>query len=79
MHMKKLNVEMNGSHVLVSRICDITGSEYSVELLPWQYGSWINGDKVTDFAPNMSADEREFLITGTTPGEWNEMFADLEE
>ena len=79
MHMKKLNEEMKGSHVLVSGICDITGSEYSVELLPWQYGSWINGDKVTDFAPNMSADQREFLITGTTPGEWNEMFADLEE
>lgn len=74
MKMKKVQVNMNGSDITISRICDINGTEYSVTLLPWQYNMWVNGNKVTEFAPNLSADEREFLITGTTPAEWDDMF-----
>jgi hypothetical protein len=29
--------------------------------------------------PNLSADDREFLMTGTTPEEWDEMFGDDED
>ena len=29
---------------------------------------------VQDIFPNLNADEREFLMTGTTPKEWNERF-----
>jgi hypothetical protein len=74
MHMKNFSVKISSSHVTVSRICNVTGSEYSVKLLPWQYGAWINDDKVTDFASDMTEDEREFLISGTTPEEWNAMW-----
>ena len=40
---------------------------------------WHNAPKPTrpfvqDAFPQLSADEREFLMTGCTPEEWNEMF-----
>jgi hypothetical protein len=28
--------------------------------------------------PNMNAEDREFLMTGITPAEWNEMFPKVE-
>jgi hypothetical protein len=29
---------------------------------------------IQDIVPNLSKEEREFLITGITPEEWNKMF-----
>lgn len=29
---------------------------------------------VQDIVPNLSADDREFLLSGITPDEWEEMF-----
>lgn len=34
---------------------------------------------VQDAFPNLTAEEREFIITGITPTEWNEMFSEEEE
>lgn len=36
---------------------------------------WIEmGNMVQDAFPFLSSDEREFLMTGTTPAEWDRMF-----
>ena len=35
---------------------------------------WQNGSLVQVAFPYLSPDEREFLITGLTPSEWDEMF-----
>ena len=40
-----------------------------------QFKSWKQGSLIQDVMPNLSADDREFLMTGITPVEWNEMFA----
>jgi hypothetical protein len=37
-----------------------------------------SGMCIQDALPHLSADEREFLMTGVTPAEWNEMFGDDE-
>ena len=34
---------------------------------------------IQDIVPNLSKEEREFLITGITPKEWNELFNPIEE
>lgn len=34
---------------------------------------------IQDVFPELSADEREFLITGATPEEWDEMFGKHED
>ena len=40
-----------------------------------QYMDWKGGMLIQNAMPQLSADEREFLMTGMTPAEWNEMFA----
>jgi len=34
------------------------------------------GELVQDVFPNLSVEEREFLISGVTPEEWNDAFED---
>ena len=41
-----------------------------------QYDNWkFGGMCIQDAMPQLSAEEREFLMTGITPAEWNEAFA----
>jgi len=39
-----------------------------------QYIAWRDGELIQNAMPNLSADEREFLISGLLPGEYDEMF-----
>lgn len=34
---------------------------------------------IQNIVPNLSKEEREFLITGITPKEWNELFNPIED
>tara|TARA_B100001939_G_scaffold330373_1_gene327484 strand:- start:250 stop:450 length:201 start_codon:yes stop_codon:yes gene_type:complete len=43
-----------------------------------QLDRWQAGELVQNVFPHLSADEREFLMTGITPQEWEEEFG-LEE
>ncbi len=36
---------------------------------------WMEGALIQDVMPNLTPDEREFLMTGITPAEWDEAFA----
>lgn len=45
-----------------------------IDVTPMQVASWEQGELVQNAMPNLSADEREFIMTGITPAEWNEMF-----
>jgi hypothetical protein len=38
-----------------------------------------NRRNIQDIFPNLSNDEREFIMTGITPGEWDEMFNDNDD
>lgn len=42
-----------------------------------QLEAWYNGQLIQEAMPHLSADDREFIMTGITPEEWNEMFAKL--
>ena len=39
-----------------------------------QLDRWLSGELIQNAMPNLNADQREFLMTGITPAEWNEMF-----
>ena len=41
--------------------------------------SWANGSLIQVAMPHLSADEREFIMTGITPSEWEENFGTSEE
>ena len=45
-----------------------------------QWESWkVSGQLIQDALPHLSKEEREFLMTGSTPIEWDEMFKEEEE
>ena len=53
----------------------------SMESHPVLGGSvkWVvPGKRIQDAFPNLSPDEREFLMTGITPQEWDELFGEEE-
>ena len=41
-----------------------------------QFVAWEKGALIQDAFPNLTPDEREFLKTGVTRDEWDEMFGD---
>jgi len=71
-------IEIKGDKVHVSRMCTVTKRKYEVVLRKRQYDDWKNGAFLQNVAPSMPADHREFLISGTTPEEWNKLFKDVE-
>ena len=50
-----------------------TLNEMNIEVSEKQITLWQEGALIQDVMPNLSADEREFLMTGITPSEWHEM------
>jgi hypothetical protein len=39
-----------------------------------QIDKWVAGMLIQDAMPNVSVDEREFIMTGSTPEEWDSTF-----
>jgi hypothetical protein len=44
-----------------------------------QLDAWNNGELIQNAMPDLSPDEREFLMTGVTSEEWDEMFLEDED
>lgn len=44
-----------------------------------QYSRWLGGELIQYALPHLNDDEREFLISGITPEEWNEEFGKDED
>lgn len=66
----------------ISKISHLTG-EYNtreIDITIDQYNDWQNvlenksRRPIQDVLPNLSADDREFMISGITPDEWDNAF-----
>lgn len=65
--------------VTISKLCAVTGKLYSVTVSQPRYVGWLGGNNmIQDAFPELSSDDREFLISGSTPAEWDKMFGDEE-
>lgn len=62
--------------MLITRKSMFTGKVRTLDVscTEEQLEAWRNGQLIQVAMPNVPADLREFLITGTTPEEWNEIF-----
>lgn len=49
-----------------------------IDVTEEQMNDWKRGALIQDAMPTVSADEREFILTGITPKEWNTIFGDEE-
>lgn len=65
----------------ITRKSMLTGAERTMEIDVTfeQLHQWeIEGKPIQQVMPNLTAEEREFIMTGITDDEWNEAFRDEE-
>jgi hypothetical protein len=62
----------------VRRKSGLTGntSIMEIDVNPMQIFAWQNGELAQNAMPNLSPDEREFIMTGITPDEWASVFGE---
>jgi len=65
----------------ITRKSIMSGQTHTMELpvTPDMLIQWDQGVLIQDAMPHLSPDEREFLMTGITPDEWNQMMSEEEE
>ena len=61
----------------ITRTSRLTGktSVMYLDITKEQLFAWVDGMLIQEAMPNLTPDEREFVMTGITPAEWNEAFA----
>lgn len=71
---------MKTEFIRIKRRSELTGKEHTA-MLPMTQAEfdaamvkWNNGALIQHAFPNLTAAEREFLLTGSTPEEWDEIF-----
>lgn len=61
----------------LTRRCCVCGEGGELDLPPAGLHAWSDGAYVQDAFPNLPADLREQLVSGTHPACWDELYADL--
>lgn len=62
--------------MLITKKSMFTGKTHTMDLpvTKAQFAKWQAGAMVQEAFPNLSVSQREFLLTGTTQGEWDELY-----
>jgi|TARA_B110000285_G_scaffold92679_1_gene106090 hypothetical protein len=62
--------------MLIRKRSDLTGntSTMNIEVTAEQLTSWRWGALIQKVMPNLTSEEREFIMTGITAPEWNSVF-----
>lgn len=70
-------VTEEGNNTVISKECKVTGQLYTLKIPTEKYIRWRHGKELCqNVFPDLSDDEREFLISGTTPEEWSELMGE---
>ena len=61
--------------MLITNISMVTGTSRTIDLpiTKEQLDKWKNGELIQVAMPDLTADQREFIMTGTTPSEWESL------
>ncbi len=62
--------------MIITRTSPVTGKTKSIEIdvTEHQIKSWENGALIQDIMPNLTPDEREFIISGCTSEDFEFLF-----
>lgn len=65
----------------ITKTSSLSGVERTMDLpiTEEQLKSWEDGMLIQNAMPNLTSEQREFLITGVIQEEWDEMFAGYDE
>lgn len=60
----------------ITRISQVSGIERTrdIPVTEEQLQAWKNGSHIQKVMSNLSENDREFIMTGISPEEWNELF-----
>jgi hypothetical protein len=66
--------------MLITKVSDLTGITHTREInvTEDQIRIWQDGEYIQRAMSNLTAGEREFIMTGTTPEEWTAAFPEVE-
>lgn len=64
--------------MLITRTSLLTGVTRSreIDVTAEQWARWKEGELIQDAMPHLSVEDREFLLSGSTPDEWGAVFHD---
>lgn len=62
----------------ITRVSKLSGIQRTMDLnvTDNEYNAWKSGVPVQKAMPNLTASEREFIISGVTDEEWNNAFGE---
>lgn len=63
----------------IKRPCVVTGEPYSVSVRRTDWNEWKGGKLAQLAFPYLSREDREFIISGTSPQGWEELFGGNDE
>jgi len=65
----------------ITRTSSLTGVKRTkeIDVTIEQILAWEEGELIQNAMPNLSADDREFIKTGITGEEWDQLFGGAEE
>ena len=65
----------------ITRTNPMTGNTVSmdIDVTPAQIVSWEGGELAQNAFPNASPSEREFIMSGYTDFDWDEMFREIDD
>ena len=65
----------------IERTNPMTGKSHELDLpiTQEQLDAWQNGALIQAVMPNLTPDQREFLMTGLLPDDWDQIFPEEQE
>ena len=67
---------LSDGRVRARRRCQVTGDLFIITVDAQALMEWKRGRLIQDAFPQLNKDEREILMTGYTPAEWDGLFKD---
>ena len=67
--------------ITAMRTSPISGLNHTmkVDATQEEYRAWLDGTVIQEAMPRLTADQREFLMTGITPSEWDAIYGEDDE
>lgn len=79
---RELTWSQDGQRLLIVRVKSLFSGKWNtldfvtIDLARSQWDAWQAGENIERAMPQLTAEEREFLITGATSEEWEAMFGE---
>lgn len=71
--------EDNGESVTIKGHCIFSGGFFKCTVPSKEFNIWLAGKHIQEAMPNVSANDREFLISGISPQGWSNLFPEEED